>query len=166
VVGGVAVNLHRYIRMTTDLDIVLEMSDENIRNAISILKACGFTVKIPVDPMGLADSRTRAEWMRRKNLKAINFWRRSGRDQIDVIVASPVRFETLQLTRFRVRGTVYPAASKPDLIRMKRETGRDVDARDVEQLKRLIRLEQPASGKARNSPRRSVGRRRRGVVKA
>lgn len=67
IVGGVAVNLHGYIRMTSDLDIILEMEDNNIVKAISILKESGFNCKIPVDPMGLADTDVRNDWIKNKN---------------------------------------------------------------------------------------------------
>lgn len=154
VVGGVAVNLHRYIRMTTDLDLVLEMTDENLRKAIRILKACGYTVKVPVDPIQMADAQTRRDWIANKNLKALNFYRRGGRDQIDIIVDTPVELRDMKPKRVTVRGATYPVASKEDLIRMKRGTGRDIDARDVDQLKRLIRLE-------KTSARNKSGRRHR-----
>ncbi len=54
-VGGIAVNLLGSLRSTADMDILLEMSDENLAKAVKILKKMGSRVKQPVDPLGLAD---------------------------------------------------------------------------------------------------------------
>ena len=37
-VGGIAVNLLGFLRTTSDLDILVEMSDENLANVVRILK--------------------------------------------------------------------------------------------------------------------------------
>ena len=49
IVCGVAVNLHGHIRMTADLDIVLELEDNNLAKAVPIF----FKTKNPEeDPSG------------------------------------------------------------------------------------------------------------------
>ena len=53
-VGGIAVNLLGSMRSTADLDILVEMTDENLRKVVRILKKQGYGVKQPVDPMGIA----------------------------------------------------------------------------------------------------------------
>jgi hypothetical protein len=47
-VGGIAVNLLGAMRSTVDLDILVEMSDENIGKIIAILKEQGYKPKQPV----------------------------------------------------------------------------------------------------------------------
>ena len=37
IVGGMAVNLHGHIRMTADLDIILEMENRNLTKVVKIL---------------------------------------------------------------------------------------------------------------------------------
>ena len=59
VVGGLAFNLLGGQRSTSDLDILVEMSDINLAKIVKILTKRGYRVKQPVDPMGIADKATR-----------------------------------------------------------------------------------------------------------
>jgi Nucleotidyltransferase of unknown function (DUF6036) len=139
IVGGIAVNLHGHIRMTADLDIILEQEDNNLAKAVTTLKESGFVCKIPVDPLGLADSNTRNDWIKNKNMKALNFYR--GIEEVDLVIASPVKYEDAQKKIFTVKDTNYPVVSKEDLIKMKEVTGRDHDKADIRRLKILIDIE-------------------------
>lgn len=140
IVGGVAVNLHGHIRMTADLDIVLELEDNNLAKAVTTLKESGFVCKIPVDPMELADSDTRNDWIKNKNMKALNFYR--GIEEVDLVVDSPVTYEEAEKTIFAVKDINYPVVSKEDLIKMKEVTNRHHDIDDIRKLKILIDIEQ------------------------
>jgi len=140
IVGGVAVNLHGHVRMTADLDIVLELEDTNLAKAITTLREAGFICKIPVDPMGLADSNTRNDWIKNKNMKALNFYRDT--EEVDLVVDTPVKYEEAQKTVFTVRNINYPVVSKEDLIKMKEASNRHHDVDDIKKLKILIDLEQ------------------------
>jgi hypothetical protein len=139
IVGGMAVNLHGHIRMTADLDIILEMEDSNLSKVVKTLKESGFICKIPVDPMGLVNSFTRNDWIENKNMKALNFYR--GTEEVDLVIASPVKFEDAKKTIFVVKDTDYPVVSKEDLIKMKEITGRLHDKDDIRKLKILIEIE-------------------------
>ena len=140
IVGGVAVNLHGHIRMTADLDIVLELEDSNLAKAITTLRESGFVCKIPVDPMGLADSNTRNDWIKNKNMKALNFYRDT--DEVDLVVDTPVKYEEATKTIFAVKNINYPVVSKEDLIKMKEVSNRHHDMDDIKKLKILIDIEQ------------------------
>ncbi len=139
VVGGVAVNLHGHIRMTADLDIVLELEDNNLAKAVTTLTESGFVCKIPVDPMGLADSNTRNDWIKNKNMKALNFYR--GTEEVDLVIDSPVKYGDAKKKIFAVKDTNYPVVSKEDLIKMKEVTNRQHDKDDIRKLKILIDIE-------------------------
>lgn len=140
IVGGVAVNLHGYVRMTTDLDILLLMEDTNIAKAIQVLMDEEFTCKIPIDPAGLADPATRQDWIENKNLKALNFYRTP--QEVDIVVVSPVLFEVAEKLIFLVRGVKYPVLSIKDLIRMKAASNRAKDQEDIRQLELLQEIKQ------------------------
>ena len=140
IVGGVAVNLHGHIRMTADLDIVLELEDNNLAKAITTLRETGFVCKIPVDPMGLADSNTRNDWIKNKNMKALNFYRDT--EEVDLVVDTPVKYEEAKKTIFTVKNINYPVVSKEDLIKMKEVSNRHHDMDDIKKLKILIDIEQ------------------------
>jgi len=73
IVGGVAVNLLGAYRGTADMDVLVEMSDENLARIVKVMKKLGFFVKQPVDPMGIADKKPRTDWIRNKNMKVFNF---------------------------------------------------------------------------------------------
>ncbi|MEK8024305.1 MAG: hypothetical protein AAB229_10920, partial [Candidatus Hydrogenedentota bacterium] len=63
IIGGVAVNLQGYSRLTKDLDLMLKMKSENLLKAVEILLEAGFTTWLPVDPRGIADDATRRDWL-------------------------------------------------------------------------------------------------------
>jgi hypothetical protein len=139
IVGGVAVNLHGHIRMTVDLDILLELEDNNLAKAVTTLRESGFVCKVPVDPMGLADSNTRNDWIKNKNMKALNFYR--GTEEVDLVIDSPVKYEDAKKAIFTVKDVNYPVVSKEDLIKMKEVTNRQHDKDDIRKLKILIDIE-------------------------
>ncbi len=72
-VGGIAFNLLGGERNTSDMDILVEMSDQNLAKIVKILKQKGYRVKQPVDPMGMAHKATRDDWIKNKHMKAFNF---------------------------------------------------------------------------------------------
>ncbi len=47
IVGGIAVNFHGIPRMTYDLDLLVKLSDENIKKLINLFKAWGYKPKVP-----------------------------------------------------------------------------------------------------------------------
>lgn len=138
-VGGFAVNLHGFMRSTADLDILVEMSDENLKKVVSILKKNGYRVKQPVDPMGIADALIRHDWIHNKHMKAFNFYKEDELREVDIIIESPVSFEKANKSAMRARigKTSLPVISIDNLITMKRGTERSVDKFDIEALRKL-----------------------------
>ena len=137
IVGGIAVNLLGSLRGTADLDILVEMSDENLAKIVRILKRNGYRVKQPVDPMGIADKNIREDWIKNKHMKAFNFYKEDELKEVDIIIHSPVSFEEAKkdAERFKVGGITLPVASFENIIKMKRKTGRGIDKIDIEELK-------------------------------
>lgn len=143
IVGGMAINLHGFLRSTADMDILVEMSDDNLRKIVTILKKRGYRVKQPVDPMEIADSETRKDWIENKNMKAFNFYKEDEFKEIDIIIEAPVTYKTVQKNMIRLKtdiGTLCVVSIK-DLIKMKAKAGRPIDRIDLEQLKRLKKLQ-------------------------
>ena len=137
IVGGIAINLHGFLRSTADLDILVEMSDENLRKVVTILKKKGYRVKQPVNPMGIADRKTRQDWIKNKFMKAFNFYKDAELKEVDIIIDSPVSYEMAKKDRILKRTEVgtLPVISIDKLIKMKKRAGRLADQADVEQLK-------------------------------
>ncbi|NQT07350.1 MAG: hypothetical protein HQ575_07415 [Candidatus Omnitrophica bacterium] len=139
IVGGIAVNLLGSLRTTADLDILVEMSDENLRKIVTILKGQGYRVKQPVDPMEIANSDTRRDWIEDKNMKAFNFYKKDDLKEVDIIIESPVTFKEAEGTRILVKtgDLKLPVISISNLIKMKQGTGRGVDMLDIKQLREI-----------------------------
>ena len=68
IVGGIAVNLLGSMRTTADMDILVEMSDKNLTKIVAILKKQGYRVRQPIDPMGIADQKSREDWIWTKSI--------------------------------------------------------------------------------------------------
>ncbi len=141
-VGGIAVNLLGSLRSTADMDIVVKMSNDNLRKVVSILKKKGYHVKQPVDPMGIADKKIRHDWIHNKHMKAFNFYKEDELKEVDIIIESPVSYEEARndALKIKVEGITLPVISIDNLIKMKKNTGRSVDKFDIEELKRIKRI--------------------------
>jgi len=142
IVGGMAFNLLGALRNTSDLDILIEMSDRNLAKVVKILKKKGYKVKQPVDPIGIADKKIREDWIRNKGMKAFNFYKDAEMKEVDIIIESPVSFEQARQTAERLKSgdVVLCVISIDNLIKMKSKTGRDLDKLDVKQLKKIKEL--------------------------
>ena len=142
VAGGIAVNLLGSLRTTADLDLLVEMSDANLAKIVTILKRHGYKVKQPVDPMGIAESRTRKDWIENKHMKAFNFYKEEGLKEVDIIIDSPVLYEEAKKAAeiIKMGNIELPVISIDDLIKMKENTGRAIDKLDIEELKNIKEL--------------------------
>lgn len=142
IVGGLAVNLLGSLRSTADMDILVQMSDENLRKIVSILKKKGYRVKQPVDPMGIADAKIRHEWVHNKHMKAFNFYKEDEMKEVDIIIESPLSFEKAKkgMVRIDMDDLILPVISIDHLIKMKKKSGRTVDKLDIEELRKIKKL--------------------------
>ena len=126
VVGGVAVNLHGYVRATNDLDIFIRRTEENARAAFAALQELGAPLDA-LDPTDLLDDE--------ENLRF-----GVGDDHIDILASiGEMSFDQVWRNRVetQVRGLSIPFISKLDLIENKAQTGRHRDLADAEELSRL-----------------------------
>lgn len=137
-VGGIAFNLLGGYRNTLDMDILLEMTDSNLRKVVKILRQQGYYVKQPVDPMGIADRKTREDWIKNKNMKAFNFYKSpDSYEEVDILVDSPVSFSSANkdAVKIKVGKLELKVISRKKFIKMKTVSGREKDMRDIEEIK-------------------------------
>lgn len=141
-VGGIAVNLLGSLRSTADMDILIEMSNDNLRKVVSILKKKNYSVKQPVDPMGIADEKLRYDWIHNKHMKAFNFYKEDELKEVDIIIESPVSFAEAKksMLRIKIDDMMVPIISIDNLIKMKKNTGRSIDKLDIEELTKIKKL--------------------------
>ncbi len=145
-VGGIAVQLHGFLRSTFDIDLVLAMNDENLARFIDVAKRHGLTPGIPVPIESLRNADQIARWHREKGMLAFSLREpQAGGGVVDVIVRPEVSFETLMANA--VAGDLFgrhvPIASIDDLLVMKRAANRPKDRLDIEALERIKRGEDP-----------------------
>ncbi|MDD5583746.1 MAG: hypothetical protein PHV55_01640 [Candidatus Omnitrophica bacterium] len=141
IVGGMAFNLLGGNRTTLDMDILVELSDINLRKIVNILKKSGYHVKQPVNPMDVAVKKIREDWIQNKNMKAFNFYKDdTSYEEVDIVIDSPIEFSKAfkKALRVRLHSTTLNVISPDDFIVMKKHSGREKDIQDINDLQ-LIR---------------------------
>lgn len=94
IAGGVAVNAHGYLGYTGDLDLVVELSPDNVRAAFGALAGLGYRPQVPITAEQFADAELRERLVREKGMQVLQFW--SDRHQetpIDVFAREPFSFD-------------------------------------------------------------------------
>lgn len=140
IVGGTAVVLQGHARLTVDLDLVVDLSEEQAVAAIRALTGLGLQSRLPVDPQSFADAATRRTWVEQRNLRVFSlFDPKSPRREVDVFATEPVPFDELHAdaTTFVIAGVPVRVASRRHLIEMKRLAGRPRDLDDIAVLESL-----------------------------
>ena len=138
IVGGIAVNAHGHGRTTFDLDLVIQLSSDNIRRAFAALWALGYTPLVPITANDFADASNRARWKREKAMFVLQFHSDLHRQtRVDVFVEEPFDFDAEYTAAFQ--GEIAPGLPVrilrlEALIRMKEATGRSKDIEDVQYL--------------------------------
>ena len=144
IVGGVAVNVHGYVRLTMDLDLVIQLKPENIVAAWEAMEKIGYRARIPVSGRDFADDKKRELWRREKGMLVLQFWSdEHRRTQVDVFVREPFDFDREHATapdHAIVPGVVAKIVGWDTLLQMKREAGRPKDLLDLDMLEKIGRL--------------------------
>jgi len=140
VVGGFAVNLHGAARLSYDLDLMIDLTPDNVAAALDAMAALGFTPRQPVNAADLLSPEKREAWMREKRAVVFSF-AGDGFRSVDVFLKNPVDFEDAYRNKveFPSGGAVIPVAGIKDIISMKRIAGRPRDLEDIAQLERIGR---------------------------
>lgn len=142
VAGGLAVNAHGYMRLTKDVDLVLDLRPENVERALSALHPLGYRPTVPVAAAQFADPEQRRRWIHEKEMKVFQLWSDDHRDTpIDLFVEEPFPFDE-EYSRALVK-PLYGAVkvrfvSIETLIRMKEAAGRAQDRIDIEHLRKTL----------------------------
>jgi len=136
VAGGLAVNIHGYLRFTKDVDLVVQLDPDNVRRALAAL---GFRPAIPVRAEQFADPVQRETWARDKGMQVFQLWSdQHPETPIDVFVTEPFDFdqEYAQAVVKPLRDDLpVRFVTIPTLIRMKEIADRPQDRIDIEHLR-------------------------------
>ena len=149
VAGGLAVNAHGYLRLTQDVDLVIQLDPENIRTCFRVLAHLGYRPLVPVTGEQFADPVQRAGWIRDKGMTVLNFYSDTHRPvTVDIFVTEPFDFD--REFGFAMLGELLPGlfvrfVSIDTLVAMKKLANRPRDLDDIEHLT-LIQNEKRRNG--------------------
>lgn len=141
-VGGLAVQLHGYLRSTFDIDLVLAMDDANLSRFIDVAKRFGLTPVIPVPIDSLRNASQIDQWHREKGMLAFGLREpQAGGSVVDVLVRPEVPFEKLLIDAVsgELFGRQVLIASIDSLLLMKRVANRPKDLLDIAALEKIKR---------------------------
>ncbi len=139
VVGGVAVVVHGYPRLTADLDLALALDAPNLRRGLEALGRLGYRPVQPVAVDAFADASVRERWIREKGMQVLSLASdRIPEVPVDVFARLPFDFEQAWTRALRVSlpgGGPMPVVDRETLILMKEAAGRVRDREDVAALR-------------------------------
>ena len=140
VIGGAAVNLHGFIRVTNDLDIFIFLDEKNVDKFSKAMKELKFIPRIPVEISDLADENKVAIWIKEKNMKVFSLINLDTDEVIDVMVMKYIDFEKAYANKKVVNiGEIeVPIISISDLIKLKEISGRAQDIMDIKMLLKIM----------------------------
>lgn len=143
VVGGVAVNLHGFVRFTGDLDIVILLEEKNLEKIAKAMKELGYKEKLPMSVQDLQDLKLLRSWLKEKNLRAFSFFPPKDNPlQVDIIIEESLEFEELidQKVIKKISNVSIPVISLDGLLKMKKKADRPQDKIDLEALRKIKKL--------------------------
>lgn len=132
-VGGVAVSLNGFLRLTEDVDIIIESSEENIQELLSVLCCVG---------EGYAKELSKSDFVKEEG--AIRVIESSIGLQVDIFVQMKgcdyQAFDQKGYISFfqNSEGTKIPYLSREGLIFLKNDSQREKDQIDVSVLKKML----------------------------
>ncbi len=139
-VGGLAVALHGYQRVTMDVDVVLAMEPANLERFIAHARAAGMRPVMPTPLESLARPELLAQWRHEKGMLAFGLHGKEAQATVlDILIAPDVPYADLRRDAVMVEMGAYriPVASIDHLIAMKTASGRSKDLIDIEELQKL-----------------------------
>ena len=141
VAGGLAVIAHGYLRLTMDIDLVIDLERDNLLRGLNALKMVGYKPRLPVTNEQFANAETRESWIKDKNMMVFPLWNPSEANGmvIDVFVKCPFDFadEYAKAKWMELDdGTKVPFVGLDCLLRMKEMAARPKDLVDIEYLER------------------------------
>ena len=140
--GGLAVNIYGIPRMTADIDLLIDFTDENIDKFESVIKPLMYQSTIPVSIKEYVNKDERQKVIRDKNLIAYSYFNsRSNYMSLDVLMDVPFAFHELwEKKEVRSIDEInVNIVSVEHLIIMKKYANRKQDIDDVILLSKLLK---------------------------
>jgi hypothetical protein len=138
VAGGFACLAHGVVRVTLDLDLLIEVSDDNLACLWETLSDLGFVTQQPISRVDAISAEKLATLARDKHMQALS-WVHSTHPFVivDLLVGEGFQWSTALIEEIHLFGLPVPVLRREELIRLKRAAGREKDLVDVRELERL-----------------------------
>jgi hypothetical protein len=139
--GGLAINMYGVPRSTADMDIILELTEENISLFLKAITNFGYKNALPVSLLELADENKRKMLVQERNLIAFSFYSTIYQFiTLDVLIDMPFSFSELwqrkQIRKTKI--TEVLLVSVEDLVALKTYSNREQDILDIASLKKIF----------------------------
>jgi hypothetical protein len=142
VVGGLAVVLHGYARLTVDVDLIIDPAPKESLKAVTTFTDLGFRPRLPVEPEAFADPAQRRDWVQNRNLRVFSMFDPADPlREVDLFVEEPMPFGELleRSVEMPLASTTVKVVALRDLLQLKRRAGRPRDLEDVAALEEIER---------------------------
>lgn len=137
IIGGVAVNLYGYSRFTSDVDIIVLVTDENLAKIDNLAKQLNFTARQPISIKTLNNQSEINQLLTEKNFLAFTYLSNQKLPlDIDILTKESLNFEKFnsKKTIIKIWDLELPVINIDDLIQLKQNSNRTKDLEDLEAL--------------------------------
>ncbi len=144
VAGGVALVLHGVVRMTADLDLIVDMDKSNLARFISSMNELGFRPRVPVQLEDFISAEKREQWKQEKGIKVFTFYNPKKQiHQIDVFIEEYIPFGEIEkeIVHVQARDISISVVSIRHLKVLKNISARSQDLADIAMLEDLEGME-------------------------
>lgn len=138
VAGGFASLAHGVVRVTMDLDLVVDVQDENLLLLWDSLTELGFAPQQPIPRASAVSADALLKIAGEKGMRAFS-WSHGTQPflVVDLLVGPPFQWDENLFAKVDLFGVEVLVLRKEELIRLKRLAGRDKDLADVRELEKL-----------------------------
>ncbi len=136
--GGLAVNLYGIPRVTMDVDLIIDLEEKNVHKINAVFKELNY---MPIYPGVNIFSVNKIDyWIKEKNMIAFSFKNKNEPyKQVDILLPFSKNFEKFWINKEirTINSIEIYLISKNDLIKIKNNSNRLQDKKDVELLKKV-----------------------------